>query len=177
MTKEVKKDVNACEDYFTLAVQCYILSAAIALFRMNTVDGNPDQDIVADDVWTKDHDERQLVLDCLCQKIVDNFVTFNFNSKLPEVKDEVHNYATEVLNLGLFYFEFIDSIKEGDGIRLLRCCKNLLLLFKSSQRPNYSIEVLNMLYQYYYLLSHRQSEQLLWSRFINTQGIKGRNIS
>ena len=34
-----------------------------------------------------------------------------------------------------------------------------------------------MLYQFYYCLSPRQSQQLIWDRFINTQGIRGRNIS
>ncbi len=41
---------------------------------------------------------------------------------------------------------------------------------------NYSIEVLNMLNQYEYMLTPRLSQELLWSRFVNTHSIPGRNI-
>ena len=33
-----------------------------------------------------------------------------------------------------------------------------------------------MLYQYQFLLSPKHSEQILWSRFINTKGVRGHNI-
>ena len=37
----------------------------------------------------------------------------------------------EVLSLGLFYLEFKDAIREGDGLRVLRCYKYLLPLFRT----------------------------------------------
>lgn len=41
-----------------------------------------------------------------------------------------HNeYAKEVLTHSLFYLEYKDAIREGDGIRVLRCWKYLLLFF------------------------------------------------
>ena len=46
--------------------------------------------------------------------------------------DNVYAYACEVLSLGLLYFEFRDAIKEGDGERIIRIWKYLLLLFKAS---------------------------------------------
>ena len=72
--------------------------------------------------------------------------------------------------------EYSDAIREGDGDRVLRCWRYLLAIFKSSGRKNYSIEALNMLYQYKYQLTPRQSAELLWSRFINVHGLRGRNI-
>ena len=74
MTKEVKKDVNACEDYFTLVVESYIISAAMTLFHMNKLDDNPHEDIVQHDVWTHDTSERQSTLDHLCQLIIDKYL-------------------------------------------------------------------------------------------------------
>ena len=62
---------------------------------------------------------------------------------------------------------YSDAIREGDGDRVLRCWRYLLAIFKSSGRKNYSIEALNMLYQYKYQFTPRQSAELLWSRFIN----------
>ena len=35
---------------------------------------------------------------------------------------------------------------------------------------------MNLLFQYYYKLSGRQKEQLLWSRCVNTKGVPGMNI-
>ena len=72
--------------------------------------------------------------------------------------------------------EYTDAISEGDGLRVLRCWRYLLPIFKSSRRTNYSIEVFNFLYQYHFTASPMHAEQMLWSRFINTHGILGRNI-
>ena len=38
-----------------------------------------------------------------------------------EEDDKYQSYASEVLSIGLIYFEFADSIREGDGHRILRC--------------------------------------------------------
>ena len=86
------------------------------------------------------------------------------------------DYGKNLTGLGCFYLEFSDAIKEGDGLRVLRCWKYLLPLFKSSSRKNYSIEVLNMLCQCEYDLTPRQSQELIWCRFVNTHSAPGRNI-
>ncbi len=80
------------------------------------------------------------------------------------------------MSLGCYYLAFSDAIKEGDGLRVLRCWKYLLPIFKSSGRKNYSIEVRNMLNQYEYTLTPRLSQELLWNRFINTHSVRGCNI-
>jgi L1 cell adhesion molecule like protein len=90
--------------------------------------------------------------------------------------DEVQRHAMKFLSYGLLYWEFSDSIREGDGLRILRCWRYLLFFFKASKRYNYSIEAHNMLAQYHFWLSPRQSMQLIWSRCVNTHGIPGRNI-
>lgn len=80
------------------------------------------------------------------------------------------------MSLGLFFLEYSDSIREGDGLRVLRCWRYLLPLFVASHRTNYSIEAFNILYQYHFMLSPRQAQQLIWDRFVNTQGRPGQNI-
>ena len=77
---------------------------------------------------------------------------------------------------GCFYIEYADAIREGDGDRVLRCWRYLLPIFKSSGRTNYSIEALTFLQQQQYLLTPRQSAELVWNRFINVHGVRGRNI-
>ena len=91
-------------------------------------------------------------------------------------KDGVLEYSREVFTLGLLYMEFHDAIKEGDGLRVLRCWKYMLLLFKAAQNKNYAIEAFNCLCQYFYYLSPQMAQQLLYSRFVNVHGREGFNI-
>ncbi len=58
-------------------------------------------------------------------------------------------YGKKFLVLGCFYLEF-------SGGRILRCCRYLLPILKSSGRKNYSIEVLRMLCQFEFELPPRQ---------------------
>ena len=98
------------------------------------------------------------------------------NEKEKGGTDLILEYAKEVLCLTLLYMEFNDAIKEGDGSRVLRCWKFLLLVFRASRRTNYSIEALNFLLRIFYLLPQRLPQQLMWSRFVNTTGKPGCNI-
>ena len=52
----------------------------------------------------------------------------------------------------------------------------MLPVFRSSRRKNYAVESLNMLCQVNHTLTPGQSAELLWSRFVNTQGLPERNI-
>ena len=82
----------------------------------------------------------------------------------------------QVMSLGLFYLEYSDAIKEGDGDRIMRCWRYLLPIFWNSGRKNYANEALIMLYQHDYALSKRHAAQLKWTRCINVHGRRGRNI-
>ena len=107
------------------------------------------------------------------EKIVDRFIGFQFHTDVHISTDHVQEYGKQLLSLGCFYLEYSDGICEGNGGRVLRCWKYLLAIFKSSGSKNCSIDALNMLYQYEYELTPRQSAELLWNRIIN---IQGRNI-
>ena len=112
-----------------------------------------------------------------CNQIVQESVNFSFTSDTGLSKEDgVREYAVQLLSIGLFYLEYRDAIKEGDGERVLRCWKFLLPLFFNSRRTNYSKEAILLLYQHQYLFTPRQAKQLLYSRLINTQGLKGKNI-
>ena len=79
--------------------------------------------------------------------------------------------SNDVTSLGLFYSNYKDAVKEGDGQRVKLCWKYPLPIFKASDKRNYSGEVLQMLYSCNYTLSPRQTQQLLYSQFINTHGL------
>ena len=77
--------------------------------------------------------------------------------------------------MGLLLLEFKDSIREGDGHRVLWCWKYFLLIFRAMQHKNYCIEALNLLLQYHYILPQRYAEQMLWGHFINSEGGPGQS--
>ena len=145
---------------------------------MTAVSDTPSSPILSDNIWLISDDERRDVLHILCQDIVNSFVSLDPGPKstVSTTEDGVFSYACQLLSLGLLYREFSDSIKEGDGHRVLRCWRYLLLVFKASGRKHYAIEAFILLAQYHFLLSSRQSNQLIWSRFVNVHGLPGRNI-
>ncbi len=85
-----------------------------------------------------------------------------------------YEYCREVLSL--LYLNFKDSIREGDGTRVMVAWKYFMLIFKATKHKNYAMEELTMLTQYFVILPNL-AEQLKWSRFVNVHGFPGRNIS
>ena len=77
----------------------------------------------------------------------------------------------------MLFLEFKDAIREGDGTRVLCCWKYFMLVFRASGHTNYCLEAFNLFVQYYYTLTPRLAEQMLWGRFINNEGKMGHNIS
>ena len=115
----------------------------------------------------------------LAVTIVDNYVSLPRanDSTVPEASQYgVQLYASEVLSLGLLWYGYHDASTEGDGKRILNYWKFLLVLFKSTNHPNYVKEAVNLLLQYYCKLTERQKAQLLWSCCINTRGLHGCNL-
>ena len=66
--------------------------------------------------------------------------------------------------------------REGDGERLIRCWKFLLLHFKVDRRVKYSVEAYHLLAQVNALLPPHMAHQLTWNRICNISGGEGKNI-
>ena len=160
MTQDPSKNVKAAEDFLKLILYAYIISVGETLLS---------------------NSPSPVELQALPEAIVASFVTLRHSMQsqpqgISTPPDGVVLYAKEVLTLGLIWLGFYDAIQEGDGIRVMRYWKVLLLLFKATNRNNYSIEAMRLLLQQMYLVSPRKAAQLTWSRFINTQGRQGRNM-
>ena len=172
--------MNACEDFFETIVTAHVIECAMSFLGMSHVGDLPNESIISHNAWlTNDSERSKLLMDVATQiveKNVDLSTTYYSDTDDTAI-DGVREYACETLSLGLLYFEFRDAIKEGDGDRVMRIWKYLLLLFKASKRTNYSIEALTLLSQYHLILPHRLAEQLKWSRFVNIHGTVGHNIS
>lgn len=88
----------------------------------------------------------------------------------------MHSYGKEVITLGLLWMNYYDGIKEGDGIRIMRIWKYLMLIFQQTNHRNYAKEAALLLINYHFATSERVATQLATSRFVNTKGRTGCNI-
>lgn len=121
-----QNNMNAAEDFLLLLLHAHVVSAAETL--------------------QKQHPETEVKE--LARVIVEKFV------RLPRAEDEIKSctdgvnmYAVELLTLSLLWHGFHDSIKEGDGDRLFRYWKFLIVVFKSTNHRNYAKEAVNVLFQ------------------------------
>jgi L1 cell adhesion molecule like protein len=145
---------------------------------MSTATDRPCTELFPEGCEKLNPQQRWNVLRLAVSKIVDQFVDISYPSPATKKDDDrVRAYAKEVLSLGLLLMEFTDAVREGDGERIIRCWKYFLLLFKSSERTNYSVEAFNLLLELEYVMTPRMRQQLTWERTINVHGKSGRNIS
>lgn len=184
VVKKPKSNFNACDDFIETVIVGHILAAALKSLEISSIEDQPSAKVIGisspENLWTCTKEERKAILHSVCERIVKRFIKFSFNnfpkSRNHKDDDEVHNYSCHLLSIGCFYLVYKDAIKEGDGERVLDCWRYLLPIFHNSGRRNYSNEALHFLCQYHQDLPPQQAQQLLYSRFVNTRGVRGRNI-
>ena len=163
VVKDPSKSVSPCEEFFQLVVEAHVLTAAMQLFGMTSVNDTPSSTFFPEGSSRLDSLQRRRILMNGLHELTKQFVDLNFtfqeghSPKDPDQADSVEEYAHEVLSLGLLLMEFNDAIREGDGSRIFRCWRYFLPLFKVSQRKNYAIEAFTLLAQEKYLLSPRMA--------------------
>lgn len=91
-------------------------------------------------------------------------------------QDNVFNYTCSALSLCLMAQNFTDARRHGDGERIIRLHKFLMLYFKMAGKTKYAYHCLHLLMQVNCLLSPRLSHRLTWNRFINNAGGVDTNI-
>ena len=181
MVKNPKDNFNACDDFFQLILQCHIVAAALKVFGMDSCTSLPPVELQPKHISKCSLEEKKRILKKFSRAIVQAFTNLQLSMDSSHVlliyDDQICGYAIELMTLGLLYVEFTDAIREADGKRILNCWKFMFPLFRASGRTNYTIETFRMLYSYYYLLSPRHGQQLLWSRCVNTTGRQGKNVA
>lgn len=82
--------------------------------------------------------------------------------------DDMFNYNCALLSEGLFFMNFLDAVSEGDGERLMRQYKFLMLLCKADD-PHSTKYALESLYQLLLVhgLPEKEAEVLMWNRSVN----------
>ena len=103
---------------------------------MESVDQNLLQKIVHD-LTQVPRQNRQQSYNPIVHNILEVFVRLPNNpGNAPQTEDNpdgVLCYTREVISYGLLYTEFEDAIKEGDGLRIVRCWRFYLPVLTLSQ--------------------------------------------
>ena len=124
--------------------------------------------------------QRRNVLLLAVKELFNRFFDLSFTMN-PQSKpdktvkhDHVQEYAKEVLSMGLLLMEFVDSIREGDGERIIHCWRVFFPIFKATNRTKYSIEAFILLAQHDFNFTPRMKQQLVWEWTVNVHGCLGK---
>jgi L1 cell adhesion molecule like protein len=178
VTKEIKSDPTACEEFFLLVVKAHLLEAVKKEFKFSSLDEIPasDHETFGSKFTQAEMSEKYDVFLKEVRKVVCKYTHGFEMGKSHQENDHILAYGKEVLSLGLLYMEYNDAIREGDGIRIFRCWRFMLLLFKANNKRKYAIQAATLLLQYHFLFNERMKQQLMWSRTVNVHGKVGKNI-
>jgi len=91
-------------------------------------------------------------------------------------QDSIMNYSRNALTLTFIAKNFLDAKKRGDGERIYRLYKYLLVYFKVDGRHKYSYQSLHFLAQINFLLPPALAHELKWNRFVNNLGKPDSNV-
>lgn len=95
----------------------------------------------------------------------------------PKLKDHVKQHTEARLSFGLFLMDMQDAVREGDGERLLRLYTIALLFYKAYGHHQYAYSTFLLTVQVNATLSPALAHSVIWNRFWNGRGGKGKNIS
>jgi hypothetical protein len=102
----------------------------------------------------------------------------NSSQNVAKSSDDMFNYQSSFLEVGMLLANFYDAISEGDGQRVVRCWKFILLYLvqDGASSRKYALEAFYLLCQINSTLSPRAAHRLIWNRFYKTKSCPGGNI-
>ena len=100
---------------------------------MKSLDDVPTTGDTNANTWMLPDGDRKSALYSFCQEVIDEHVNFSFCSEVNCSTDGILNYANEVMSLGIFCLNYKNTVREGDGERVLLCWKYLLPIYSKWQ--------------------------------------------
>ncbi|XP_073727197.1 uncharacterized protein [Misgurnus anguillicaudatus] len=91
-------------------------------------------------------------------------------------QDHQKQHTEARLGFGFFLLNMQDAVKEGDGERLMRLYKVALLFYKAYGHSHYAYSTFLLTLQVNVTLSPRMAHSVIWNRFWNGRGGRGKNI-
>ena len=91
-------------------------------------------------------------------------------------EDFIRNYTHNAMLLCLIAKDFEDARKHGDGLRIIRLLKFMMLYFKHDGKHKYAFHILHQLAQIKFLLPPKLAHDTVWNRFVNHCGKVDSNL-
>ena len=200
------KDFHACEELAIKYTDALILAAAMDHFGMDSLDGEPtrhergdesEENYIKDQLaqivdtyaihYSPDGQNVESGLVCPVHDCNKSYKTAaglkaHVKSKHPTQVDTVSKKATiaqyckTALGMFMLAMDFADARKHGDGERIVRLYKFLILHFRAVGKDNYARYTLRVIAQVKALLTPRLAHQVTWNRFVNNQGHVDSNV-
>ena len=164
---KVKTDMNATEDFFEVVTAGHIIAVTLHACSMTDLEDTPHVAPFDVDIDELSPNQKWILLSSFIHGILENHVKPTMEiqglqrqagkskKKRKEDSDHVWDYACVVLSAGLFMAEFRDAVKEGDGNRMDRVWKYLLIFFRSSGKTKYALEALYL--QFHFVTSSSEA--------------------
>lgn len=93
-------------------------------------------------------------------------------------EDRILNYGLQILQLGVFLMQLDDTEREGDGQRMMRNWKMLLLFNRAAKRgKKYAYEAMRLITNCHALYSEKKSHRIINGMFVNPSGGEGNNYA
>ncbi len=121
---------------------------------------------------------KEALLSSVAQKVVREFTVIPealLGEPVVDSGDHVYGHARVLCHFASLVLLFVDAWKEGDGERVLRLWKILMLHFHAERKTKYALEALRLQFQVATLQPYL-FHQLIWGRFVNTHGGQGHNL-
>ena len=172
VTKELKKDVNACIDFISTVMKGHFLVCACGILGVTSLDGPLTlppglHKASAVEQLTFINDISKIVVErcSLVQRSLTNETVVDNNDGVSNYARILCHYSSNSVMLGR---------KEMETI--LRCWKLFMPHFKIAGCTKYSLEALKLQFQLTITSSPNLAHQITWNRFVNVKGGAGNNI-
>ena len=118
--------------------------------------------------------------ECTSQETPDEPVLPSPVSDLPpsSSEDRIFNYGLQVIQLGVFLMQMDDTEREGDGERMMRNWKLLMLFNRSRKRgKKYAFEAMRLITNCRALYTPKMAHRIIHGMFVNPKGGEGNNYA
>ena len=176
VTKDPKKDVNACVDFINTVVKGHFVACACEVLNISSIDEPP---VFPPGIHKASDAQKLAFIKKIARLVVDRCTLIDgafAHETAADKEDGVYNYARVLCHYGSLVMELMDAWHEGDGERVLRCWKLFLPHFKVAGCTKFSLEALKLQFQTDFIFSPNLAHQVTWHRFVNVRGGAGNNI-
>ena len=115
MTKDPKKDVNACIDFISTIIKGHFLACACGIFGLSSLD---EPLVLPPGIHMASNSEKLAFVNRISMMVVErcSLIEGSFtNESVADKGDGVFNYARILCHYGSLVMEFRDAWHEGDG--------------------------------------------------------------